>query len=154
MPSIRVSISVARSSRRRGDSFGAALVAPGAAEVTGSSLPALVSPPAARPGYGKKHRPRRLVNMRAAAAFSCLAPRGAGFSSVAELDRARLHTVADLRLGDPALVDDHVEVVLRDGERRQQNAVELRVARAAGERLHAFNVGALLACGEREGGLR
>src|ERR1700727_852386 len=145
MPSMRVSTSVALSNRRTADSFGAALVALGAAEVM--LAPDLVALRYRRIRRGRRYnrKPRRFTN---GAAFFVSLNAGA-VNSAAELHRARLHAGADFRLGDPALVDDRVEVLPGDREGRQQDAIDLDALGAAGERLHVGNGGHLLAVRER-----
>src|ERR1700722_13680846 len=135
MPSMRVSTSVALSNRRMADSFGAALVALGAAEVM--LPPDLVALRCRRIWRGRRYnrKPRRFTN---GAAFYVSLNAGA-VNSAAELHRARLHAGADFRLGDPALVDDHVEILPGDREWRKQDAVDLDAFGAAGERLHVRN---------------
>src|ERR1700723_1354513 len=146
MPSMRVSTSVALSNRRMADSFGAALVALGAAEVM--LPPDLLALRCRRIRRGRRYnrKPRRFTN---GAAFFVSLNAGA-VNSAAELHRARLHAGADLRLGDPALVDDHVEVLPGDWERRQQDAIDLDALGPVGERLHVGNGGHLLARPERD----
>src|SRR5271157_4323797 len=151
IPSIRVSISVALRSRRMAGSFGAALAAPGAVEVM-LSPSTLFSLDTAAGGAGVvsvKRKPRRRENGAARLFYSA----SDAVNSLAIRGHLRLHACADFRLGDPSLVDDHVEVVLGDGERRQQDAIDLDALCAAREGLHAGNVRLLLALCERDGRL-
>src|ERR1700722_9709724 len=149
MPSMRVSTSVALSNRRMADSFGAALVALGAAEVM--LAPDLVALRCRRIRRGRRYnrKPRRFTN--GAAFFVSL--NASAVNSAAELHCARLHAGADFRLGDPALVDDHVEVLPGDREWRQQDSIDLNALGAASERLHVGNGCHLLAIRERHGGV-
>ena len=62
-------------------------------------------------------RPRRLLERRGLLLFHSVQT---GSTQLAELHRAGLHAGADLRLGDPALVDDHVEVGPGDRERGRE----------------------------------
>src|SRR5580704_1785331 len=145
MPSMRVSTSVALSNRRMPDSFGAALVALGAAEVMLPPDPVALRCRRIWRGRRYNRKPRRFTN---GAAFYVSLNAGA-VNSAAELHRARLHAGADFRLGDPALVDDRVEVLPGDREWRQQDAIDLDALGAASERLHVRNGGHLLAVRER-----
>src|SRR5579872_4144133 len=129
MPSMRVSTSVALSSRRMASSFGAALAAPDAAEV--------MAPPDPAPRRQEERRLDRKAAPRLKTARPCFVSLpDEGANSAAGLDRARLHAGADLALGDPPLVDDHVEVLPGDRKRREQDAVDLDLLGAASERLN------------------
>src|SRR5271166_713974 len=102
---MRVSTSVARSRRRITGSSGTALAAPGAAEVMGSPCLRFPSAPQSAKWVSLRiERPRR--HFWNGAALEVQPRRGDGSSLIAELDRSRLHAVADLGLSDPALVDD------------------------------------------------
>src|ERR1700729_2642009 len=87
MPSMRVSTSVALSNRRMADSFGAALVALGAAEVMLPPDLVALRCPRIRRGRRYNRKPRRFTN---GAAFFVSLNAGA-VNSAAELHRARLH---------------------------------------------------------------
>ncbi len=140
IPSMRVSTSVALSSLRIPDSVGAALVALGAAEVM--LPPDLIALRPRRQGATLQTESRAAPG-DGEASFVSLG--GGRVNSAAELHRAGLHAGADFRLGDPALVDDYVEVLPGDRKRRQQNAIDLHALGAAGEGMHVGNVGQLLA---------
>src|SRR5208337_649451 len=137
MPSMRVSISVARSRRRMAGSLGAVLVAPGAAEVMVSPSSSFSLDPAADEAgvVQLESEPRRRDIGAARSFYSALD----AVSSLAIRGHLGFHAGADFRLGDPALVDDHVEVVPGDGERAQEDAVDLHVLRSAREGFHAFD---------------
>ena len=123
MPIMRVSTSVARSRRRTTGSLGGALVALGAAEVMLSLSPCSffsTSRPNPR-GVAFFSGPRHSFR---AARRSLLSPRQAAVNSLAIGGHRGLHAGANFRLGDPALVDDHVKVGLGDGQRGQKDAVD------------------------------
>src|SRR5271163_1718380 len=145
MPIMRVSTSVALSSRRMAGSFGAALVALGAAEVM-LLLPIFTLAPPAGMTAGSLATKSRAALRAARPSFVSLDENPV--NSLAEGDRAGLHAGADFVLGDPALVDDRVKVVLGDGERGQKDAVDLDALGAAGERLDHGDIGHLLFVGE------
>src|SRR5208282_2891642 len=145
MPIMRVSTSVALSSLRTAGSFGTALVALGAAEVM---LPPDLHPCAAATVMAGD------VATEGRAALRTARPSFVSFhqdtvNSLAERRHLRLHAGADFRLGDPAFVDDDVEIVLGDGQRRQQDAVDLDALGAAREGFHHLDFAHLLAACER-----
>ncbi len=71
--------------------------------------------------------------------------------SVANRDGARLHSLTDCVLGDPACIDDNIQIALGDGDRLQKNGGHLLLLRAVGESPSAFDVGELLAASKRDG---